>query len=52
MPPTVNLDEVDPECAMLRHVCREPESAKIDVVASNSFGFGGNNTCLILKKAA
>ena len=52
IPPTINLADPDPECAMLRHVRNEPEPASIDVTVSNSFGFGGNNTCLVLKKAA
>ena len=51
-PPTVNLDDPDPECAMLKHVRNEPLSTPINVAVSNSFGFGGNNTCLVLKKAA
>ena len=51
-PPTVNLDDPDPECAMLKHVRNEPQPGEIDVTVSNSFGFGGNNTCLVLKKAA
>ncbi|WP_397568740.1 beta-ketoacyl-[acyl-carrier-protein] synthase family protein [Schlesneria sp. T3-172] len=52
IPPTVNLDNTDPECAMLHHVRNEPQEREIDVTVSNSFGFGGNNTCLVLKKAA
>ncbi len=52
IPPTINLDNPDPDCAMLRHVREKPLSAKVDVTVSNSFGFGGNNTCLVLKKAA
>lgn len=52
VPPTVNLEEVDPECAMLNHVRNECQSLPIDVAVSNSFGFGGNNTSLVLKKAA
>lgn len=51
-PPTVNLDDPDPECAKLSHVRNEPLAKPIDVTVSNSFGFGGNNTCLVLKKAA
>jgi 3-oxoacyl-[acyl-carrier-protein] synthase II len=50
--PTVNLEEIDPDCAMLNHVRKEPLPTEIDVTVSNSFGFGGNNTCLVLKKAA
>ena len=52
IPPTVNLDNPDPECAMLCHARSTGQSAPIDVAVSNSFGFGGNNTCLVLKKAA
>lgn len=52
IPPTINLENPDPECAMLHHVQGAPKSAPVDVTVSNSFGFGGNNTCLILKKAA
>lgn len=52
VPPTVNLDEPDPACAMLRHVPHRPQSHPVSVVASNSFGFGGNNTSLILRAVA
>ena len=51
-PPTVNLEDPDPDCAMLNHVRNEPQPRPVDVTVSNSFGFGGNNTCLVLKKAA
>jgi 3-oxoacyl-[acyl-carrier-protein] synthase II len=51
-PPTVNLEDPDPECAMLNHVTGEPRPVTINITVSNSFGFGGNNTCLVLKKAA
>jgi 3-oxoacyl-[acyl-carrier-protein] synthase II len=50
--PTVNLDDPDPECSMLRLVRGETEPAAVNVAVSNSFGFGGNNTCVVLKKAA
>jgi 3-oxoacyl-[acyl-carrier-protein] synthase II len=49
VPPTINLDNPDPECD-LDYV---PHSArKIDVgySMSNSFGFGGTNACLLFKK--
>ena len=52
IPPTVNLEDLDPECAMLHHVREKPASAEVNIAVSNSFGFGGNNTCLVLKKAA
>jgi 3-oxoacyl-[acyl-carrier-protein] synthase II len=48
--PTLNLEEVDPRCAMLRHV-REPEQTAIRTVAVQNFAFGGVNTCLMLRRA-
>jgi 3-oxoacyl-[acyl-carrier-protein] synthase II len=50
VPPTINLDQPDPECP-LRHVSNQAEAHRVRVTASNSFGFGGSNTCLILKAA-
>jgi 3-oxoacyl-[acyl-carrier-protein] synthase II len=48
LPPTINLHEPDPECALC-HVANETHPAKVRVAVSNSFGFGGSNTCLVLK---
>lgn len=50
MPPTINLDNPDPECDLdyIPHVAREK---RVDVALSNSFGFGGQNTALILRKS-
>jgi 3-oxoacyl-[acyl-carrier-protein] synthase II len=50
VPPTINLRQPDPECR-LRHVPNQAESHRVRVTASNSFGFGGSNTCLILRAA-
>lgn len=50
IPPTINLHRPDPECR-LRHVPNQAEEHRVRVTASNSFGFGGSNTCLILKAA-
>lgn len=50
-PPTINLDDPDPECDLC-HVPHSPIDADVDVVLSNSFGFGGNNTSLVLRRAA
>jgi 3-oxoacyl-[acyl-carrier-protein] synthase II len=50
VPPTINLQHPDPECR-LRHVPNQAERHRVHVTASNSFGFGGSNTCLILKAA-
>jgi 3-oxoacyl-[acyl-carrier-protein] synthase II len=50
-PPTINLDHVDPECD-LPHVPHAAREKRVQIAISNSFGFGGNNTCLVLRKAA
>jgi 3-oxoacyl-[acyl-carrier-protein] synthase II len=49
IPPTINLDNPDPECDLdyVPHTARE---ARLDIVMSNSFGFGGTNGTLIFKK--
>ncbi len=49
IPPTLNLEEVDERCAMVRHVVRFLEKP-IRVAAVQNFAFGGVNTCLIFKK--
>jgi len=48
--PTINLERVDPECR-LRHVPNQAEEHTVRVAVSNSFGFGGSNTCLVLRAA-
>jgi 3-oxoacyl-[acyl-carrier-protein] synthase II len=48
LPPTINLHEPDPECDLC-HVPNEARSGKVRIAMSNSFGFGGSNTCLVLK---
>jgi 3-oxoacyl-[acyl-carrier-protein] synthase II len=48
LPPTINLDDPDPECNLC-HVANEAWSRPARVAVSNSFGFGGSNTCLVLK---
>lgn len=50
VPPTINLRNPDPECR-LRHVPNHAEAHRMRMTASNSFGFGGSNTCLILRAA-
>jgi 3-oxoacyl-[acyl-carrier-protein] synthase II len=51
VPPTVNLDEVDPRCP-LDHVPHVARPRRVRVTASNSFGFGGSNICLVIRRAA
>ncbi len=48
LPPTINLDDPDPSCDLL-HVAREARAHTVENVVSNSFGFGGSNTCLVLR---
>jgi 3-oxoacyl-[acyl-carrier-protein] synthase II len=50
VPPTINLDEVDPDCAGLDFVAGQARSADIRHVLSNSFGFGGTNAALVFKR--
>ena len=47
--PTLNLDEVDPRCEMIRHV-RQIENCPIRLATVQNFAFGGVNTALILKR--
>jgi 3-oxoacyl-[acyl-carrier-protein] synthase II len=49
VPPTMNLENVDPACR-LNYVPNKPQSAKLDYVLSNSFGFGGTNGSLVFKR--
>ena len=48
-PPTMNLENVDPECR-LNYVANKAQAAKIDYALSNSFGFGGTNGSLVFKR--
>jgi 3-oxoacyl-[acyl-carrier-protein] synthase II len=48
IPPTINLDELDPACQGVDHVAGEPRTAPVRLALSNSFGFGGHNAVLAL----
>ncbi len=49
IPPTINLSDPDPECD-LDYVPNTARDAKVDIALSNSFGFGGTNGTLILRR--
>lgn len=51
IPPTINLEEADPACD-LDYVPNEARRADMQVGISNSFGFGGHNAVIVLKKYA
>ena len=50
-PPTINLDRVDPACD-LDYVPHKARPLAMRAALSNSFGFGGTNACLALRRLA
>ncbi len=51
IPPTINLDQQDPACD-LDYVPKTAREVRCDVALSNSFGFGGTNATLIVRRFA
>jgi 3-oxoacyl-[acyl-carrier-protein] synthase II len=49
LPPTINYEVEDPECD-LDYIPNESRDADVRVVVSNSFGFGGHNASIVLKR--
>ncbi len=47
--PTINQENSDPDCD-LDYIPNTARESKIDIAISNSFGFGGQNACLVIKK--
>jgi 3-oxoacyl-[acyl-carrier-protein] synthase II len=47
--PTINYEKPDPECD-LDYVPNQARQAHVDVVLSNSFGLGGQNACLVIRR--
>ena len=48
--PTINLDNVDPECAELDYICGSGRELDVEYVMNNNFAFGGINTSLIFRR--
>ena len=48
LPPTINLDNPDPECD-LDYVPNKAREKKVKIAISNSFGFGGHNSSLLIR---
>ncbi len=51
IPPTINYETPDPACD-LDYVPNEPRLKKVETILSNSFGFGGQNAAVLVKKFA
>lgn len=49
LPPTINLDNADPECD-LDYIANKARKKELATALSNSFGFGGNNSTIIIKR--
>jgi len=51
LPPTINLEQPDPDCD-LDYVPNQARVTPIAAALSNSFGFGGHNACLVVRRPA
>jgi 3-oxoacyl-[acyl-carrier-protein] synthase II len=49
LPPTINYEEPDPECD-LDYIPNESRESDVRVGVSNSFGFGGHNACIVVRR--
>jgi 3-oxoacyl-[acyl-carrier-protein] synthase II len=47
IPPTINLDNLDPDCVGVDHVANVARDAQVQIAVSNAFGFGGHNAALV-----
>jgi 3-oxoacyl-[acyl-carrier-protein] synthase II len=50
LPPTINFEEPDPECAV-DCVPNATRTHKVRVALNNSFAFGGNNACVVFRES-
>jgi 3-oxoacyl-[acyl-carrier-protein] synthase II len=49
LPPTINVEEQDPDCA-LDVIPNQARERRVDFAMSNSFGFGGTNAVVLFKR--
>jgi 3-oxoacyl-[acyl-carrier-protein] synthase II len=49
-PPTINIENQDPECD-LDYCANQAREMRIDVAVKNNFGFGGTNGTLVFRRA-
>jgi 3-oxoacyl-[acyl-carrier-protein] synthase II len=47
--PTLNLENIDKDCADLDYICNQERDIKTNIIMSNNFAFGGINTSLIVR---
>ena len=50
IPPTINYEYPDPECGNLDYGTNKAKKTNVNIAMNNSFGFGGHNACIILRK--
>lgn len=48
IPPTINLQDIDPACVGVDHVANTARTADVRIAMSSAFGFGGHNAILVL----